>query len=338
MNTKKILSLNKFDEFLQKLMSAGKNVLAPQKVGQQVDFLPLKGIEDITHEYVQTNQSAKFAFLPRVEELFSYQTEESGKQIVDRNLDAIPEVVLFGVRPCDAVSIGSLKALFNWDYQDSLFNARLAKTTVVAVSCAQADADCFCTSIGYGPGDTTGSDLLLTRLKNGDYLVEIISEKGQKTAELVSDLLTAARDENKDENLAQVDKSFDYQELEKKLLNSFDNPVYIEQSLRCLGCGACAFVCPVCACFDIQDEGNQKHGKRLRSWDACGFSLFTVHTSGHNPRHVQSERWRQRLLHKFSYMPERLGVLGCVGCGRCSRACPVDMNMLQHVKELMKVI
>jgi len=122
------------------------------------------------------------------------------------------------------------------------------------------------------------------------------------------------------------------------LLAAFDHPVYLEQSLRCLGCGACAFVCPVCACFDIQDEGNNKQGKRLRCWDACGFSLFTLHTSGHNPRDVQSERWRQRLLHKFSYMPERLGVLGCVGCGRCSRACPADMNMLEHVKELMQVL
>ena len=76
--------------------------------------------------------------------------------------------------------------------------------------------------------------------------------------------------------------------------------------LRCLGCGACAFVCPTCACFDIQDEGGREAGQRLRCWDSCGFALFTLHTSGHNPRQLQSQRWRQRSMHKFAYYPERL--------------------------------
>ena len=112
------------------------------------------------------------------------------------------------------------------------------------------------------------------------------------------------------------------------------NEVWVEQSLRCLGCGACAFVCPTCSCFDIQDERQRYGGVRLRCWDSCGFGLFTLHASGHNPRAKQSERWRQRVMHKFSYQPERLGLLGCVGCGRCSRTCPADMNLAQHVQTL----
>ena len=94
-------------------------------------------------------------------------------------------------------------------------------------------------------------------------------------------------------------------------------------SLLALGCGACAYACPSCHCFDMQDESNRKESVRYRNWDTCGLALFTlVHERWDNPRSTETARWRQRVMHKLSYMPQRFNLTACMGCGRCSRLCP----------------
>jgi formate hydrogenlyase subunit 6/NADH:ubiquinone oxidoreductase subunit I len=247
--------------------------------------------------------------------------------------------MLWGIRPCDALGIGELSSIFNLDYKDEIYNNRLSKVTVLGFSCGKADEYCFCTSVGGNPGNTDGSDILFTQLgENGDYLAEILTEKGEKVIALSPELFETAGNIEKEKLLADVPVKFSHKEIFGKLEKFFESDEWVEQSLRCIGCGACAYVCPTCACFDIQDDSHGKLGSRVRCWDSCGFSLFTLHTSGHNPRNVQSARWRQRIMHKFSYMPERLSVYGCTGCGRCSRACPADMNILEHLISIKEAV
>jgi ferredoxin len=266
--------------------------------------------------------------------MFSFKSSDGRVGVRERDLDVLPETVIFGLRPCDAAAFASLRAIFTWDSPDQLFSARLEKMTVVGVSCSRADEYCFCTAVGGGPGATTGSDILLTAVENNEYLAETISERGQQIVQAAAGLFQPAAGKEKESHLAKVDQGFDLKKIAPTLTALFDDAAFwTEQSLRCLGCGACSYVCPTCACFDIQDEDGIS-GKRLRCWDSCGFSMFTLHTSGHNPRSLQSQRWRQRIMHKFAYMPERQQVLGCVGCGRCSRACPVDMNILEHLRTI----
>jgi sulfhydrogenase subunit beta (sulfur reductase) len=98
-----------------------------------------------------------------------------------------------------------------------------------------------------------------------------------------------------------------------------------------VSCGACTFVCPSCHCFDVADEGKHGRGVRLRFWDACTQSPFTLHASGHNPRERKAQRYRQRVLHKFYYFHENWGENLCVGCGRCVVACPVNVDIREAV-------
>ena len=331
---KKLLKKDSLDALFGKLKSAGRRIMAPVQKGEEIFFEEVSSPKEIAQDYIQTTVSAKGVVFPRCEALLTYRFEDKDVKLEDRK-EAPEPTVVFGVRPCDAASFAVLNSVFTWDYQDELFKSRLANTALISVSCAKSDEYCFCTSVWGGPGETKGSDILLTQLGSGDYLAEVITDKGKDIVSLAPELFGAASDETKEKYLAKVAKQFDIRELQDKLAKNFDNnELWLSQSLRCLGCGACAYVCPACVCFDIQDEANRSGGTRLRCWDSCGLSLFTLHTSGHNPRSVQSQRWRQRVMHKFSYMPDRLNYVACVGCGRCSRSCSADMNLLEHIKEI----
>ena len=330
---RKYISRNSLINCLKKIQADGVSIYAPAAQGEQTDFRIISSVDDISLNHIQTVQSAKSVVFPCSEKLFSYKKEKNDVKLQDYNPDELPETLVFGLHPCDAAGFHPLGSIFNWDTPDKPYNERRKRATLISLSCTQADEYCFCTSVNGSPGNTEGSDILLTPVKEDGYLAEIITAKGNELYEKYSSFFEEAPEGlRKEDYLAEIPVKFNLEEVNKKITEMFESDVWQKQSERCIGCGACAFVCPTCACFDIQENAQGTVGNRIRCWDSCGFSLFTLHTSGHNPREIQSQRWRQRVLHKFSYLPERLSVVGCTGCGRCSRACPVDMNLSENLK------
>ena len=323
-------------EKLYATLSASRKVYAPVvATDKRVEYKYNPAFAEVTFEHIQSTLSVKNVVFPKVENLMYYTNNKVDSTITDIDLTKIPEVVLWGSHPCDNSAYDVLKSIFCWDIKDEFFAKRLEKLVVIGLACHQSDANCFCTSVGLTPNSTKGSDILLSKTKSGDYIAEILTEKGNAIVTASPDLFENAN--NDEVVIAEVKQTFNHEQVTEKLKTAFEHPFWVANSLRCIGCGACAYVCPTCACFDIQDETKGKEGRRYRSWDSCGFGLFTIHTSGHNPREVQSQRWRQRIMHKFSYMPDRNESLGCVGCGRCSRGCPVDMNISEQLQALQNI-
>jgi formate hydrogenlyase subunit 6/NADH:ubiquinone oxidoreductase subunit I len=274
--------------------------------------------------------SAKEIVFPKREPLLRYQKKEKDVEL-ESVYPNLKDTVVFGIRPCDAAGFEYIKLFFKEGYEDQHVIKRFDKITLISISCKNSDSACFCTSVGLNPGSVEGSDISLTETDNGNYYVETGTDKGSLFISTYADFFNETEKIDKTPFLTSPALKFDINQIKDGLKIAFSSPMWASESLGCIGCGGCAFSCPTCTCFDIQDEGNIVKGARVRCWDSCGISLFTKHASGHNPRNKQSDRRRQRLMHKFKYSVDNLGIISCVGCGRCIRMCPGQLNIFENL-------
>ncbi|MFX0031671.1 MAG: 4Fe-4S dicluster domain-containing protein [Promethearchaeota archaeon] len=280
-----------------------------------------------------------------MEVLFEYKTDgKDFTEIIERT-DLDEKNIIFGIRPCDAHSFVLLENFFAFgEFQDEIFLKKRENSIIIGIGCNTPKSTCFCTSIEGHPFMKEDMDIFLVDLGE-KYLVEGISEKGKELLTRLEWLSNAKKqDIKKAEELSKkAENSFitklDVTDIDKILDPSFEHPIWQEISEVCIGCGTCSFLCPTCTCFDVIDENDQYNnkGRRIRIWDTCQSCLYTLHTSGHNPRDSCIERCRNRILHKFCYYPENYDILGCVGCGRCVQLCPVN-NDLRTILEKVKKI
>jgi formate hydrogenlyase subunit 6/NADH:ubiquinone oxidoreductase subunit I len=330
----KLLRADRLAELAATLAAGGYRVIAPIRQGRIVRLAEWRPGAAIETAGISANSVKDFLF-PRSEIIDRYSL--NGGDFVQQEVtpEAIKTVVL-AVRPCDAGSVSVLDTVFNWDSNDAFYNARREACTVVSLACVRADEHCFCTSVGGSPGSSEGADAVLRAAGGGEQLIfEPLTPKGRALAEAAGGAL--AEGEATADPLAEIPRRFDVKAVRDWLGGNFDSPLWQEFASACLGCGACAYACPSCHCFDMQDESNRKESVRYRNWDSCGLALFTLHTSGHNPRSTQTARWRQRVMHKLSYIPQRFNLTACMGCGRCSRLCPNGLAISETCEKIARL-
>ncbi|GAC1465007.1 MAG: 4Fe-4S dicluster domain-containing protein [Desulfuromonadaceae bacterium] len=331
----KYISQQNLNTLLDKLIKEGTRVVAPRMNAGTPLYGPLKSAAEMVSDRLP-RRSAKEAFFPVCEEIMSYEKEGQQVKLTDIDPASFPETVLVGVRPCDAAAIPVLDAVFSWDYKDEFYLTRRRKTTIIGLACTTADDACFCTAVGLSPAETKGSDLFLTPLDGGGYACQTYSDKGEALIANHKELFAEPTGSKALQLAEPQTEKLDLKKIKAWLDEHFEDPLWDGVAARCVGCGACAFVCPACHCFDIVDEGTEKAGKRRKSWDACGFRKFTHHASGHNPRDQQPKRYRNRIMHKFKYYDDKFGQTLCSGCGRCVRICPAGIDIAEIVENISR--
>ena len=323
---------DRLGEFLT-AVSAERVVYGPKVDGDIVAFGRIGPDEEPALEYRNSTISPKELFLPRAETVYEFD----GEKLLE---DVMPDEkrLLFAMRPCDCRALTLLDRVFDSDrVKEPFYVARRANTVVMAIGCSSPGSTCFCTATGGGPYGEDGADVLLS--DEGDSLAaKAVTEKGKEFLDSYAKFFSTGScdwDKRAKEASAKISAEAKIDDAKARLDDLFEDDIWESVSKYCLGCGACSYMCPVCYCFDLTDEKTPTGARKVRTWDCCMFSLFTLHVSGHNPRSVNAARLRQKVMHKFSYYPERYGLNGCVGCGRCTRSCPVNLDIRKLLTEVM---
>ncbi len=309
-------------------------VIGPVTEGSSSNFKELGKGEALDLNFQNTLLSPKSVVFPQSEVMMEYSLDENDKDHhIMKNVDKdySPRVVI-GMRPCDAKALMLVKMNFDTpEYKDPYWLNLYEATTFVGLACDSPEETCFCTTAGCGPYSEEGLDVLLVA-SGSDYVAKALTSKGEALLE------KAAWTESGDESLFESGKTAAEGKIKSSIstdklkdfetLDLYNAPFWDDVSFACLNCGTCTFACPTCWCFDIQDETSGKKGTRIRNWDSCMFPLFTKHTTGHNPRGTKLHRVRQRFMHKLKYFVDKYekGTM-CVGCGRCVRQCPVNIDI-----------
>ncbi len=311
-------------------LSQNKRFVAPTRNAKNKLIFNETTPEEMCFDDILPLRSSKDFLFLQTEAL--YYMDSDGAHLCEPN----EALVLAGVRPCDLRGLALLRAVFlRGPGEDAVFANRLEHCLLIGIGCRAPHTNCFCEELGQRCDFSADCDLFFQPTDDEHFCLVHQSEKGIAA-------LRALGEEGCD--VAQAPPACvslanplaHLPEIEEQLMFSVLD--WQTRSEACLACGFCAQVCPCCHCFGTRDAMQQPGVTvRYRQWEHCMAPVFTRHASGHNPRDALYRRFRQRVLHKFYYLPKNTGLLGCTGCGRCLRHCPAGLNMHTIACALMEV-
>lgn len=336
-------------------------LIAPVEEAGLTFFQPVETTEKIAFGFTNTAVSPKGWFFQQTEVLHGEEKSNGYRELKPETVGR--NAVIFGIRPCDARGLTVTDKIFFLTPGDTSYIERRLRTTLIGLACLKERPECFCTRMGSSPNDASAVDILLSEAGDG-YLVQAVTEKG-------SALAAKAKMQQSDLRLpAPVPAKPQPRQPLKAAGPSPDMAYWDGVADRCIHCNVCAFVCPTCYCFETFDivsepvaarspesrpvgtgvqpaqkseekpvvaglQPAQKSVERIRSWYTCQSPQFE-RIEGYITDAPKGVRLRHRFYHKLPIFPEQLGsgYATCTGCGRCVKACPVNIDIREIIDDV----
>jgi len=275
------------------------------------------------------------------EKLWQSEQSDDGQLTFTATEPTHKPIAILGVRACDIAAMKIQDQHFlQQAFVDPYYKVRRENLLTIAVNCAHPADTCFCHSTGDGPFVDDGADIVLTELDAG-YLINPQSTRGEALlTQLTLEYKTVAQSDEYETiktNASIQKRRLPELDIKTQLMSELNNDAWHAIATKCLSCGNCTSVCPTCFCHSENDvaELNGHSSSHYREWDSC-------FTQGHSQIHgiiIRSEigqRYRQWLTHKFSTWHEQYGRSGCVGCGRCIAWCPVEIDVIESITQVVE--
>ncbi len=262
-------------------------------------------------------------------------------------------VAVIGVRGCECRAITYLdRIMLDEPMADPFYRTRRDNAFIVGVDCAVPADTCFCNLLAEAAYPEVNYDLDLSPIDDG-FLVKAGSENGREALEGRGSLLaepTAGQLEQRKRMRLSAAERLTEQNAEYEFPEDFASglPQTLEQLFwraelgNCVQCGGCTAVCPQCYCFLLYDQRTDGDAyERGRLWDSCQFTGYSqmaapAGLAKPDPRREHMSKFQHRFAHKFWYNPLTLGILGCVGCGRCAATCPGKIDLRRVLSNVNK--
>ena len=314
------------------LMKSGK-VLAPKRKGEHFAFGEIEHSAEVVLIYPTTILPPKKFFQPERETLVRF---DMATQKAEAPAPVEGQRILLGVHPCDMAGILRLDWAFTQGEAESNWIERRKATVIFGVT-QSPDEYVFSESVEAN-SPVEGYDGFF--FVHGDhYVISIYTEAGEAVMadfpgfQTASDAEVAAAKGTFERAAERQTKKLTVPVASLPLLlkGTFSHSEWTKVADKCLSCGSCTLVCPTCYCFDVDDTMalDLASGERQRRWDSCQLHDFTTVAGDHTFREKRENRAKHRVYRKFKYMVEEGGWKSfCVGCGRCIRACPADIDIV----------
>lgn len=306
-------------------------LIAPTQQGGVLTINQVKDFEEIDWSGVLPVKSWKSYILPSAEKIINHEGLSS-KEVLTK----VEKTALIGVNVVDLKALSLFDLVFS---NDIYYQNRRRQLLIIGYGANWPNEykklKPFSHNYEEDVLEHVPFDVFIAQIKGGDYKFYSGSEKGQEVLEFFGI------------------KNFDHVEfagpipedgpdkrmiiLMEKVEKSAGKRIWEELGKKCIACGKCSMACPTCYCFDLEDKSDANNSGRERHWGNCFYNDFSKVAGGHKELDTVGKKIFFWYTHKFVRVPFGYRVPGCVSCGRCTKVCPVGIDIAKNIATIMKM-